>query len=113
MVQYCLYKLYHAESSVAASSKPVVRLQRTTEGKRVHNATTAGVRPATIKLAIRLNEGVNDALRTLVRYRGDLSNMGLEALACIDLSRVALVRAEDPMVADTTITLPRALHEKL
>ena len=66
-----------------------------------------------IKLAIRLNEGVNEALRTLIRYRGDLSTMALEALRSIDLTRVALVSAEERMVRDTTITMSRQLHKRL
>jgi hypothetical protein len=63
--------------------------------------------------AIRLNEGINEALRTLIRYRGDLSTMALEALEGVDLTRAALVSAEERMVRDTTITMPRVLHKKL
>jgi len=65
------------------------------------------------KLAIRLNEGVNEALRSLIRYRGDLSVMAIEALESVDLGSVALVSVEEKMVRDTTISLPRPLHKKL
>lgn len=67
----------------------------------------------TVKLAIRLNETVNDALRTLIRYRGDLSAMAIEAINGIDLESAGLVSSEEKMVPDTTITLPKALHKKL
>ena len=94
------------------NSKPVVRLDR---GQLSKPAVKKGEPPAEqpIKLAVRLNEGVNDALRNLIRYRGDLSKMALEALTTIDLVTADLVSVEEPMVADTTISMPRALHKKL
>jgi hypothetical protein len=46
----------------------------------------------------------------LIRYRGDLSTMALEALDAVDLTR-AVVSAEERMVRDTTITMPRVLHK--
>src|SRR5574338_970340 len=67
----------------------------------------------TIKLAIRLVENVNEALRSLIRYRGDLSAMAIEALTEVDLASVALISQEESMVRDTTITIPRTLHKKL
>jgi hypothetical protein len=73
----------------------------------------ADQRDNTLKLAIRLNEGVNDALRTLIRYRGDLSAMAIEALSTIDLESAGLVSVDEKMVRDTTITIPKALHKKL
>lgn len=92
--------------------KPVVRLQASSARKG--GAPKASVaRSSTIKLAVRLNEGINDALRTRIRYRGDLSKMALEALDTVDLARVALVSPDEPMVADTTISMPRELHDRL
>ena len=73
----------------------------------------ADQRDNTLKLAIRLNEGVNDALRTLIRYRGDLSAMAIEALSTVDLESAGLVSVDEKMVRDTTITIPKALHKKL
>ena len=67
----------------------------------------------TIKLAIRLNETINDVLRTMIRYRGDLSNMANEALNAVDLSEVKMISIEEKMVRDTIITIPRTLHKKL
>ena len=73
----------------------------------------AGAVEHTLKLAIRLNEAINDALRGLIRYRGDLSTMAIEALTTVDLQSAGLVSAEEKMVRDTTITTPRTLHKKL
>src|SRR4051794_21170298 len=67
----------------------------------------------TLKLAIRLNEAINDALRGLIRYRGDLSGMAIEALTSVDLENAGLISVDEKMVRDTTITVPRALHKKL
>jgi hypothetical protein len=56
------------------------------------------------QLAVRLDEGINDELRGLLRYRGDLSKMALQALDSVDVDRVAMVSPDEPMVADTTIS---------
>ena len=93
-------------------TKPVVRLERPTESKKAKKAAPPAQDPI-IKLAIRLNEGVNEALRSLIRYRGDLSVMAIEALESVDLATVTLVSVEEKMVRDTTISLPRPLHKKL
>ena len=95
------------------SSKPIVRLQPSSAAKRAQKKTVPEGKEQTIKLAIRLNEGINEALRTLIRYRGDLSTMALEALESVDLPRAALVSADERMVRDTTISMPRLLHKKL
>jgi hypothetical protein len=93
-------------------TKPVVRLERPIESKKTKKAAPPAQDPI-IKLAIRLNEGVNEALRSLIRYRGDLSVMAIEALESVDLATVMLVSVEEKMVRDTTISLPRPLHKKL
>lgn len=95
------------------TSKPVVRLERSSAAKKARKKTVADAKVQTIKLAVRLNEGINEALRALIRYRGDLSAMSLEALESVDLDRVALVSAEEQMVRDTTVSMPRTLHKKL
>jgi len=95
------------------SSKPIVRLQPSSATKKVPKKTAPEGKEQTIKLAIRLNEGINEALRTLIRYRGDLSTMALEAVDSVDLTRAGLVSAEERMVRDTTISMPRLLHKKL
>lgn len=95
------------------SSKPIVRLQPSSAVKKGQKKTLPEGKEQTIKLAIRLNEGINEAVRTLIRYRGDLSTMALEALESVDLTRAALVSGEERMVRDTTISMPRLLHKKL
>ena len=62
------------------TSKPIVRLEASSAAKKAQKKAVAEAKEQTIKLAIRLNEGINEALRTLIRYRGDLSTMALEAL---------------------------------
>ena len=44
-----------------------------------------------MKLFIRLTSEINDGLRALLRYRGDLSRFIEEALTTTDLYRVALL----------------------
>lgn len=95
---------------MARTLKPVVRLEQPAAGKKA--VKKAGPGPV-IKLAVRLNEGVNEALRSLIRYRGDLSGMVLEALGGVELESTALVSGEDSMVRDTTISLPREVHGRL
>jgi hypothetical protein len=90
--------------------KPSVRLESHTSLKKQKTPVPKG---ENVKLAIRLNEAVNDALRGLIRYRGDLSAMAIEALTSVDLGLVALVSSDETMVRDTTITLPKALHKRV
>ncbi len=94
-------------------AKPIVRLEKTTAAKKQAKKNATPAPDPIIKLAIRLNEGVNEALRSLIRYRGDLSVMAIEALESTELATVSLVSVEEKMVRDTTISLPRPLHKKL
>jgi len=92
------------------SSKPIVRLAKAAAEKKPRKATS----PAPItKLAVRLAEGVNEALRSMIRYRGDLTAMAIEALTAADLTKMPLVSLDEPMVRDTTISFPRQLHKNL
>ena len=95
------------------TSRPIVRLSAPLANKRAQKLVAAAANEQAIKLAIRLNEGINEALRSLIRYRGDLSTMALEALDAVDLTRAPLVSAQERMVRDTTITMPRLLHKRL
>lgn len=90
--------------------KPTVRLESGTGTKKKKSPAP---KDQNVKLAIRLNEAVNDALRGLIRYRGDLSKMAIEALTTVDLATAGLVSAEEKMVRDTTITLPKSLHRRV
>ena len=62
-----------------------------------------------IELVIRMVEGVNEALRNVMRSRGDLSAMVVEALTAVDLVTVAFISAEEPLVLPTKFTLPEPL----
>jgi hypothetical protein len=95
------------------TSKPTVRLAPQTALKTASKKRAVQSTEHSIKLAIRLNEGINESLRSLIRYRGDLSTMALEALNSTDLVQARVVSADEGMVRDTTITLPRSLHKKL
>lgn len=92
--------------------KPTVRLESGSGSGRAKKKAAAPSEE-TVKLAIRLNEGVNEALRGLIRYRGDLSTMAIEALTTVDLEKAKLISADEKMVRDTTITLPKVLHQKV
>ncbi|MBL8296549.1 MAG: hypothetical protein JNN08_32190 [Bryobacterales bacterium] len=91
--------------------KPTVRLESGASGTRKKKA--AAPSDQNVKLAIRLIEAVNEALRGLIRYRGDLSAMAIDALTSVDLESAGLVSSEEQMVRDTTITLPKTLHRKI
>ena len=52
------------------TSKPIVRLETSSAAKKAQKKAVAEAKEQTIKLAIRLNEGINEVLRTLIRYRG-------------------------------------------
>src|ERR1041385_1459432 len=95
------------------TSKPTVRLEPRSAGKTADNKRGGQSTEHTIKLAIRLNESINESLRSPIRYRGDLSTMALEALDSTDLAKARLVVSDERMVRDTTITMPRTLHKKL
>src|SRR5215510_2167100 len=98
-------------SVMTDNPKPIVRLAHTSGNVPTKGLASQRVAP-TVKLAVRLNEGINEALRATIRYRGDLSTLALEALASVDLVQVPLVSADERMVRDTTITMPRILHKE-
>ncbi len=52
--------------------------------------------PKRMKLFIRLTSEINDRLRSLLRYRGDLSRFIEEALTATDLYEVALLPPSTP-----------------
>ena len=105
--------LYHLHVSVGAAEPMESRYVRLESGSGKPKKKAAGAVEHTLKLAIRLNEAINDALRGLIRYRGDLSGMAIEALTSVDLENAGLISVDEKMVRDTTITVPRALHKKL
>jgi hypothetical protein len=96
-----------------ATLKPLVRLEENRSPKKTGKKAQPTPKDQPIKLAVRLSEGVNEALRSLIRYRGDLSTMALEALDTEEIARLPLVSSTERMVRDTTISMPRKLHKKL
>ena len=55
-----------------------------------------------MKLFIRLTSEINDRLRSLLRYRGDLSRLIEEALTTTDLYKVALLSAGSARAVEGT-----------
>lgn len=90
-----------------------VRIVRLESGTAKVTKKAAAKTEQTIKLAVRLIENINEALRSLIRYRGDLSAKVIEALTEVDLETVGLISQDESMVRDTTITMPRTLHKRL
>ena len=50
------------------TSKPIVRLETSSAAKKAQKKAVAEAKEQTIKFAIRLNEGINEALRTLSHH---------------------------------------------
>ena len=62
-------------------------------------------RPKTLKLAIRFLTALNTPLRAQTQYRGDLSQMVMEALQQADLMTVPLVDIREPKEEETCLML--------
>ena len=70
--------------------------------------------PKKIKLFIRLTSEINDHLRSLLRYRGDLSRFIEEALKPTDLYKVALLAPRgSPNLRGTTASTDRRVSASL
>jgi hypothetical protein len=66
------------------------------------------------KLVIRLLPLIDEHLLSVMRYRGDLSAMIMEAINSVDLKSVRLVvLISDTRLTSTTIALPPSIHERL
>lgn len=66
------------------------------------------------KLVIRLLPGIDEHLRGVMRYRGDLSTMIIEAINSVNLKSVRLVElASDSRLRSTTVALPPSIHDHL
>lgn len=62
-------------------------------------------RPKTIKLAIRFLTGLNGPLRNQTQYRGDLSQIVMDALKKVDLVSVAVIDIREPKEEETCLML--------
>lgn len=67
----------------------------------------------TVKLCIRLLDTLNDPLRDLVRYQGQLGGFVGEAVESVDLTRVPLVVIRDTKAKDTTVRVTEAVFKRL
>ncbi len=94
-----------------ADKLDVIKLKRDDDGKP---KTKARPKPTTRKLVIRLLPLIDEHLRSVMRYRGDLTTMIIDAVGSVDLKSVRLVElaSEDPL-RTTTIGLPLSLHKGL
>lgn len=68
-------------------------------------------RSKTIKLAVRLLEGLNKPLRGMTQYRGDLSEIVMEAISQVNLAEAPLVDIRAAKSNETCVMLSEtALH---
>ena len=89
----------------------IIRLKRDEEEKP---AAPVRRRPHVRKLVIRLLPGINEHLRSVTRYRGDLAAMIIEAINSVDLDTVRLVDlSTDTRMSTTTLALPPQLHARI
>ena len=89
----------------------VIRLKREDDSKP---ATKTRRGPSARKLVIRLLPLIDEHLRSIMRYRGDLTTMIIEAVYSVDLKSVRLVElAGEAPLRTTTIGLPPFLHKDL
>ena len=84
----------------------VVRLLDTrSKAKKTRGSAVDENRPKTIKLAIRFLTGLNAPLRSQTQYRGDLSQIVMDALLQVDLMNVALIDIREPKEEETCLML--------
>ena len=84
----------------------IVRLLDTkSKTKKVSGAAADENRAKTIKLAIRFLTGLNGPLRSQTQYRGDLSQIVMDALLQVDLGNVALIDIREPKEEETCLML--------
>ena len=69
--------------------------------------------PSKMKLFVRLTSEIDDGLRKLLRYRGDLSRFIGEALTATDLNGVALVSRGALNGKETTASIDQRTGERL
>jgi hypothetical protein len=106
-----------------ARPENTVRLLDTRKGpkaKKTRGSSVDEARSKTIKLAVRLLEGLNKPLRAMTQYRGDLSEIVMEAIDQVDLAEAPLVdiraaKANETcvMLSDTSLrTLKKAAKQR-
>ena len=91
-----------------AAKLDVIRLKRENDARP---AIKKRQEPTARKLVIRLRPLVDEHLRSVMRHRGDLTTMIIEAIYSVELQSVKLVElAGESPIRTTTIGLPPSLH---
>ena len=91
-----------------ARSENTVRLLDTNKerkAKKTRGPSVDEARSKTIKLAVRLLEGLNKPLRGMTQYRGDLSEIVMEAIDQVDLAVAQLVDIRAAKANETCVML--------
>jgi hypothetical protein len=99
-----------------ARSENTVRLLDTghePKAKKTRGSSVDEARPTTIKLAVRLLEGLNKPLRAMTQYRGDLSEIVMEAIDHVNLSEAPLVDIRASKANETCVMLSEAALRSL
>jgi len=94
-----------------ARSENTIRLvdpSKGSEAKKARRLSADEARPKTIKLAVRLLQGLNKPLRGMTLYRGDLSEIVMEAVGKVNLAEAPLVDIRDPKAKETCVMLSEA-----
>src|SRR5215475_8592196 len=89
-------------------SENTIRLLDTSKepkAKKTRGSSVDEARPKTIKLAVRLLEGLNKPLRGMTQYRGDLSEIVMEAINQVNLVEAALVDIREAKANETCVML--------
>lgn len=91
-----------------ARSENTVRLLDTSKepkAKKTRGSSVDEARSKTIKLAVRLLEGLNKPLRGMTQYRGDLSEIVMEAIDQVNLAEAPLVDIRAAKANETCVML--------
>jgi hypothetical protein len=91
-----------------ARPENTIRLLDTSKDSKTKKTRASSVdeaRPKTIKLAVRLLEGLNKPLRGMTQYRGDLSEIVMEAINQVNLAEAALVDIRADKADETCVML--------
>ena len=94
-----------------ARSENTVRLLDTgneSKAKKTRGSSVDEARPKTIKLAVRLLEGLNKPLRAMTQYRGDLSEIVMDAVDKVNLSEAPLVDIRASKANETCVMISEA-----
>jgi hypothetical protein len=99
-----------------ARSENTIRLLDTSKEPRTKKTKGSSVdeaRAKTIKLAVRLLDGLNNPLRGMTQYRGDLSEIVMEAISHVDLAEAPLVDIRASKANETCVMLSEAVLRTL